>query len=134
MLTATFLPYLKLYLKHCGWLHCIPYSWGDGEVTLNKSRKTLIIMKGIMVTQVIYLSLQIPFTLKSPYSLGRKLEGMVFSSVYTVGVLINWNFPPNFTPIRVLNAFLRYEKSFFSGNSCSFYLLGWKNLQISRDV
>lgn len=119
MLTKAFLPHLRQHLKTAKFLSCLPYYWnkGSGSLVALKSARFHFILHLQMLIHAAYATAQILSTIFAPYPLSKKLEGMFFTAVYTMGILVRWNWNLNEIPgeMGFLNSLIQFENKIFQG-------------------
>jgi hypothetical protein len=117
MLTKNFLPHMKLHLKHAKYFQCISFEWCEakGELVPRTSKMIKFNIRAQILIQIVYVIFQILMTIYSPYSLGKRLQAMVFTSIYLTGITVRWDWDCNLVAMRLLNSYLHFEKSFFKG-------------------
>jgi hypothetical protein len=122
MISIIFLPYLKQHLKIAKVLCCLPFEWNDNSastqyhISVIQSRWRRFIVRAQMLLLGLLLMFEAMMLAISPYSRRKKVQALVFISIYVAGFFLRWNWSFNGTTMELLNSCINFEQGFFKGN------------------
>lgn len=113
MYQTEFLPLLKLHLKSCKFLQCVPFEFPQNSSRLVKcqSLSKIRMFKLQCILSVLYCTLFGLNLCFGPLTKIEKFQGFGFFMCYLLASITRWNYELDNGPSQLINAFLDCEET-----------------------
>lgn len=117
MFTSEFLPALKLLVRRCNFLRCIPFEFNYESQRLSrcKSNWTNRFFQSQGILSVLYTTALFLNVCRGQLSVAENFQGGIFFMVYLLGAVGKWNYSLDIAPIQIINAILDFERDVLTG-------------------
>lgn len=117
MFISEFVPGVKLLVRRCNFLRCIPFEFNPQSQRFSKCKSNwtnrFFQIQGILsVLYTIALFLNVCIGQRS---VAQTFQGAVFFVVYLLCVVGKWNYSLDVAPIQIINAILDFERNVITG-------------------
>lgn len=122
MFTTNFLPILLDQLKICDYfkVSVFLYNKKSGTFEKNNSFSRLFTTKFLHILQLTHIIVITMGGFNNTSSFTERIQATLFILSYTCLMIMRWNFNADTKPIRLINAFLKFEKGLMGGNLVNF--------------
>lgn len=109
MYTSKVFPLLKLHLRICKFLKCLPFDDGLKRLTKCRSTGRILIFRVQCVLSSLYCAAFFLNLCHDRFNLPQKVQGFIFFVLYVGQAIIRWNYDLDNSGIQIINAFMDFE-------------------------
>lgn len=112
-----YLPFLKLDLRVCKFVKCLPFEFDKnlGHLVTTGKVWNLRIFKLECILTVVYAAALIANVCLGNLTMTGKMQGAAFLPIYIFAVVTRWNYSLEVGPIQVINSMVQFENKVLRG-------------------